>query len=158
MFDDESFRYRRKRYASDGNPEEKSYPSRPDNPKQTSAIGTSQPTSTKSSSTSSYLSRLANISSRDAKYESSGKVNWISSTTSTDSSSVAANLQSRLRWMETAFKKEVPLRTAQQTPVRPSNPEDFKGVFGSVRARLQNIISELQLFDKDLSDLEQKLT
>jgi hypothetical protein len=185
MMRDDRSDYLRKRYRMDrigiGQPPQ----AKPPEPAQKAAA----PAPSCKAEPSSFLSRLARASMREGA-SSSAKAGWITQTGSVDSSSPAANLTSRLRWVETAFRKEdlmtQPIQPMQQVPQAPPQamppqqaPEmpqqqtipvqpvplihqaaqegDQKKALIIVRQRLQNLRAELELIDRDLSLLEQKL-
>jgi hypothetical protein len=127
-----------------------------------------------SGATSSYLSRLA----RTAGGSSGGASKaWISTSTSgIDHSSPAANLQSRLRRMESDYGSRVPIpqqpAASCSPPVNapsgghvpgilhpkeaPSSPHVVSGKcdVSGLRDRIKNVVAELQAIDADLSNLE----
>ena len=131
---------------------------------QPTAPPSAQASSDKKASTSSFLSRLAHSTLREGSSGSSARgANWIASSHVEGGSSPSANLASRLRWVETAFKKgEEPAQTVQalpQTPQPVQTPQsaDAKGALCAVRARLQILRQELDAIERDLSSLEQRI-
>jgi hypothetical protein len=94
---------------------------------------------------------------------------------SVDHSSPAANLNSRLRWVENAFKPENqptqsqrpnPVNqgaqaTPQQAPVQAQQPiagaQDFKAAVLLMRKRMLTIHEEMAALDKELAEIESKM-
>ncbi|MFH0859820.1 MAG: hypothetical protein V1921_01330 [Candidatus Altiarchaeota archaeon] len=116
-----------------------------------------RPAAQSSSKESTFLSKLA----RSAGNEGGGgyvKTGWMS--TSVDKNSPAYNLQSRLKWVETAYKQEnapasgvTPVSGVQSPAIDPGITVEI----ATMRQRLQNMICEMQSFEKDLSSLEVRL-
>jgi hypothetical protein len=89
-----------------------------------------------------------------------------------DHSSPAANLNSRLRWVENAFKAPAPAQQApqqQQAPVQTSSQAavpaqhsiaaapDLKTAVLLMRKRLLAIHEQIAAFDCELAEIEKKL-
>jgi hypothetical protein len=118
--------------------------------------------------TSTFLTRIANQAVREqspAGTPQQGSPRFINS--SIDHSSPAANLNSRLKWVETAFRTNEPAaqpvqqaRPIQsQMPAQTASPQaaDFKAAVELMRKRLQNIHVEMETLDKELSDIQQRM-
>jgi hypothetical protein len=116
--------------------------------------------------TSSFLTRIANTAVREAgggPSPAAQRPNWMA----VDHSSPAANLNSRLRWVENAFKAEgSPQQAQQQQPQQqlqaPKAPitgaADFKSAVTVMRKRMQAMHLELAELDKELAEIEQKMS
>jgi len=90
-----------------------------------------------------------------------------------DHSSPAANLNSRLRWVENAFRTEnqhapgarsnpagpqQPVQTLQQAPAQPiAGAQDFKAAVLLMRKRMHAIHDEMAALDKELAEIESKM-
>ena len=118
--------------------------------------------------TSTFLTRIANQASREgaggAAAPQQGAPRFINS--SIDHSSPAANLNSRLKWVETAFRNNEPAQQpvqraqiAQTVPAQQTSPQaaDFKAAVDLMRKRLQNIHVEMEVLDKELAEIQQKM-
>ena len=117
--------------------------------------------------TSTFLTRIANQAVREGAGGAApqqGSPRFINS--SIDHSSPAANLNSRLKWVETAFKQEAAAQPVQQArpiqsqmPAQTASPHaaDFKAAVELMRKRLQNIHVEMETLDKELSDIQQRM-
>jgi len=117
--------------------------------------------------TSTFLTRIANTAIRDSGGSApaaNARPNWMA----VDHSSPAANLNSRLRWVENAFRAEAPSQTPspnpapqaqQQTQRMPmAGAQDFKSAVGILRKRMQAMHIELAELDKELAEIEQKMS
>jgi len=133
---------------------------------QPTAPPSAQASSDKAASTSSFLSRLARSTVREGSSGSSARgANWIASSHVEGGSSPSANLANRLRWVETAFKKEEPAQPAQTVQALPHTPQpvqtpqsaDAKGALCAVKARIQILRQEIDAIERDLSLLEQRI-
>jgi hypothetical protein len=160
----------RRRYSLNGsttNPK----PAAPGMPK-------ASPLPAKPANTSSFLTRIANTAIREGSpsgaASSAANPRWMQ----IDHSSPAANLNSRLRWVENAFKAPAPTQMPQQAqqqqasqaptqsaqnaqsiPVQHSiaAAPDLKTAVGLMRKRLLSIHEQLAAFDSELADIEKKL-
>jgi hypothetical protein len=127
--------------------------------------------------TSSFLTRIANTAIREGSApagapSSAANPRWMQ----IDHSSPAANLNSRLRWVENAFKAPAPNQApsqaqqqqAPQAPVQaPSQAvsaqhsiaaaPDLKTAVGVMRKRLLSIHEQIAAFDCELAEIEKKL-
>lgn len=137
--------------------------------------------------TSSFLTRIANTAIREGGApagapSSAANPRWMQ----IDHSSPAANLNSRLRWVENAFKAPAPVQAApqqaqqqQQTPQAPTQSAqpaqqqhaqaaipmqqsiaaapDLKTAVGVMRKRLLSIHEQIAAFDCELAEIEKKL-
>lgn len=160
----------RRRYSLNGsttNPK----PAAPGMPK-------ASPLPAKPVNTSSFLTRIANTAIREGTpsgaASSAANPRWMQ----IDHSSPAANLNSRLRWVENAFKAPAPAQIPQQAqqqqaPQAPTQSAqnaqampaqhsiaaapDLKTAVGLMRKRLLSIHEQLAAFDNELADIEKKL-
>jgi hypothetical protein len=116
--------------------------------------------------TSTFLTRIANQAVREGAggpAPQQGSPRFINS--SIDHSSPAANLNSRLKWVETAFKTgepaQQPMQRAQIAPTvsQTASPQaaDFKLAVELMRKRLQNIHVEMETLDKELTEIQQRM-
>jgi hypothetical protein len=118
--------------------------------------------------TSTFLTRIANQAVREGAggpAPQQGSPRFINS--SIDHSSPAANLNSRLKWVETAFKtneggQAQPVQRAQiaqSVPTQTATPQaaDFKAAVELMRKRLQNIHVEMEVLDKELAEIQQRM-
>jgi len=130
--------------------------------------------------TSSFLTRIANTAIREGSApagapSSAANPRWMQ----IDHSSPAANLNSRLRWVENAFKTsapaqapqqvqqqqahQAPTQSAQHAPVQiPAQPSiaaapDLKTAVALMRKRLLSIHEQIAAFDCELAEIEKKL-
>ena len=121
--------------------------------------------------TSSFLTRIANTAVRESggPAPAAARPNWMA----VDHSSPAANLNSRLRWVENAFKTEGTPQP-QQPQAQPQQPQhqgqsqaqkptitsaaDFKSAVTVMRKRMQAMHLELAELDKELAEIEQKMS
>jgi hypothetical protein len=129
--------------------------------------------------TSSFLTRIANTAIRDAGApagtpSSAANPRWMQ----IDHSSPAANLNSRLRWVENAFKAPAPAQAPQQStqqqapaPVHAAQhaqapipaqhsiaaAPDLKTAVLLMRKRLLFIHEQIAAFDCELAEIEKKL-
>ena len=130
--------------------------------------------------TSSFLTRIANTAVRDSGApagapSSAANPRWMQ----IDHSSPAANLNSRLRWVENAFKSPAPAQAPQQVsqqqaphvpaqsaqhaqaavPVQHSiaAAPDLKTAVLLMRKRLLSIHEQIAAFDSELAEIEKKL-
>jgi hypothetical protein len=117
--------------------------------------------------TSTFLTRIANQAVREGAGGAApqqGSPRFINS--SIDHSSPAANLNSRLKWVETAFRVEASQQPVQQArplqnqmPTQTTSPHaaDFKAAVELMRKRLQNIHVEMETLDKELTEIQQRM-
>ena len=154
----------RRRYSLDGGTHKTAQPAAP---KPSAAQA-------KPVNTSSFLTRIASTAIREAGGPfpaANQRPNWMS----VDHSSPAANLNSRLRWVENAFKPENqptqsqrpnPVNqgaqaTPQQAPVQAQQPiagaQDFKAAVLLMRKRMLTIHEEMAALDKELAEIESKM-
>lgn len=134
--------------------------------------------------TSSFLTRIANTAIRESGApagapSSAANPRWMQ----IDHSSPAANLNSRLRWVENAFKAPAPTQAApqqiqqQQAPQAPTQSAqaaqhaqvavpaqhsiaaapDLKTAVVLMRKRLLSIHEQIAAFDNELAEIEKKL-
>ena len=124
--------------------------------------------------TSTFLTRIANTAIREGSPSgaapSAANPRWMS----IDHSSPAANLNSRLRWVENAFKQgaapqqqappqQTPVQTAPQTqtaiPLQQSiaAAPDLKTAITLMRKKLLSIHEQMATFDNELAEIEKKL-
>jgi hypothetical protein len=131
--------------------------------------------------TSSFLTRIANTAIREGGAppgapSSAANPRWMQ----IDHSSPAANLNSRLRWVENAFKAPAPNQAPsqvqqQQAPQAPPQSAqaptqaavqaqnsiaaapDLKTAVGVMRKRLLSIHEQIAAFDCELAEIEKKL-
>ncbi|MBN2251187.1 MAG: hypothetical protein JW724_03835 [Candidatus Altiarchaeota archaeon] len=114
---------------------------------------------------SSFLTRIAEDVKRPnpASQHATGSRH----SSSIDHSSPAANLKSRLRWVETAFKTDqttVVSPTQQteeqqpQTQSQNSGTIDCKRAVSIMRKRMQNMRIELDQLDGELEEIEKRLS
>ncbi len=149
------------------------------NPKPTvpMAAPKASPLPAKPVNTSSFLTRIANTAIRDSgapqgAASSAANPRWMQ----IDHSSPAANLNSRLRWVENAFKQgpapqqQAPPQ-AQQAPVQAAPQQqaaiplqqsiaaapDLKTALSLMRKRLLAIHEQMATFDGELAEIEKKL-
>ena len=117
--------------------------------------------------TSTFLTRIANQAVREqagGAAPQQGSPRFINS--SIDHSSPAANLNSRLKWVETAFKTGEPsqqpiqrAQIAQAVPTQTASPQaaDFKAAVDLMRKKLQLIHVEMEALDKELAEIQQRM-
>jgi hypothetical protein len=121
--------------------------------------------------TSTFLTRIANTAIRESgapagSQGGGGAANprWMQ----IDHSSPAANLNSRLRWVENAFKApapaQAPQQAQQQAPTAPAHAQqsivaasDLKTAVGVMRKRLLSIHEQIAAFDCELAEIEKKI-
>jgi hypothetical protein len=127
--------------------------------------------------TSTFLTRIANTAIRESGAPagtpaSAANPRWMQ----IDHSSPAANLNSRLRWVENAFKTSAPAQVPQQqqapqAPVQAAqhaqaampaqhsigSAPDLKTAVGLMRKRLLSIYEQMAAFDCELAEIEKKL-
>jgi len=133
--------------------------------------------------TSSFLTRIANTAIREGGApagapSSAANPRWMQ----IDHSSPAANLNSRLRWVENAFKapattqapQQVQQQQAPQAPTQSAQPAqhaqvaipaqnsiaaapDLKTAVALMRKRLLSIHEQIAAFDCELAEIEKKL-
>ena len=133
--------------------------------------------------TSSFLTRIANTAIREGGAptgapSSAANPRWMQ----IDHSSPAANLNSRLRWVENAFKapattqapQQVQQQQAPQAPMQSAQPAqhaqaaipaqnsiaaapDLKTAVALMRKRLLSIHEQIAAFDCELAEIEKKL-
>jgi hypothetical protein len=129
--------------------------------------------------TSTFLTRIANTAIRESAAppgapSSAANPRWMQ----IDHSSPAANLNSRLRWVENAFKTSAPAQAPQQAqqqqaPQAPTQAHhaqapipaqhsiaaapDLKTAVVLMRKRLLSIHEQIAAFDCELAEIEKKL-
>ena len=127
--------------------------------------------------TSSFLTRIANTAIREGGAptgapSSAANPRWMQ----IDHSSPAANLNSRLRWVENAFKAPAPAQAPQQAQQQQAPPAqvqappqavplqhsiaaapDLKTAVALMRKRLLSIHEQIAAFDCELAEIEKKL-
>jgi len=118
--------------------------------------------------TSTFLTRIANNMTRESAapagaQQGTSNPRWMQ----IDHSSPAANLNSRLRWVENAFKATATTQAqqqVQQAPQAPVHPQhttaaspDVKAAVTHMRKRLLSIHEQIAAFDCELAEIEKKL-